>query len=67
MTLNNHVMRRICGKQLKNSKMVGFHPARKWEKNLPMVPPLDHFQGKIKIAHLMPEQSVRQDDRFFTT
>ena len=34
-------------------------------KNHPMVPPLIHFQGKIKIAHLLPEQSARQDDHFF--
>ena len=31
----------------KNSKNVGFSTARK-EKNHPMVPPLDHFQGKNK-------------------
>ena len=28
--------------------IVGFHPARKWKKNHPMVPPLDQFQGKNK-------------------
>ena len=32
-----------------------------------MVPPLDHFQGKIKIAHLLPEGSAHQDDHFLQT
>ena len=32
----------------KTSKIVGFYAAKIWKKNPPMVPPLDHFQGKNK-------------------
>ena len=42
--LNNpSQMRKDC-EQVKNKQNVRFHAA----KNLPMVPPLDHFQGKNK-------------------
>ena len=36
-------------------------------KKHPKVPPFDIFKGKIKIAHLLPEQSAQQDDHFLKT
>ena len=40
---------------------------REKENIHPMVPPLDHFEGKIEIAHLLPEQLTRRDDPFLKT
>ena len=45
--LNIPSQRRRGNKQMKTSKIVGFYAAQNW-KNPPMVPPLDHFQGKDK-------------------
>ena len=45
MRLNNHSESRSGNEQGENSKIVGFY-VEKIEKNHPMVPPLDHFQGK---------------------
>ena len=42
MRLNNPSQMRKDYEQVKNKQNVGFHAA----KNHPMVPPLDHFQGK---------------------
>ena len=36
-------------------------------KNHPMVCPLDHCNGRTKIAHLMPELSAHRDDHFLQT
>ena len=66
MKWNNHDIRKRYNNQVKTSKIENFHPAKNG-KNLPMVPPLDHFQGKNKIAHLLPERSAHQDDHFLQT
>ena len=47
MRLNHHSQSRTGNEQGENSKIVGFY-VEKTEKNHPMVPPLDHFQGKNK-------------------
>ena len=41
--------------------------SEKIRKIHPMVPPLDNLQGKIEIAHLLPEGSAPQDDHFLQT
>ena len=48
-------------------KLLKVFSQQKIEKNHPMVPPLDHFQGKNKSNHLLPERSVHQDDHFLQT
>ena len=47
--------------------IVGFHPARKWGKIIQWSPLWINFKGKIKIAYLLPERSVRRDDQFMQT
>ena len=66
MRLNIPSHRRRGNNQLKTNKIVGIYAAQ-IEKNPQMVPPLDHFQGKIKIVHLLPERSAHQDNHFLQT
>ena len=49
------------------NKIVGFHPARKWEKIIQWSPLWINFKGKTKIVNLLPERSARRDDHFLQT
>ena len=44
-----------------------FHPVRKCKKFIQWSPFWIIFKGKIKIAYLLPEQSVHRDDHFLQT
>ena len=49
------------------NEIVGFHPARKWEKIIQWSPLWINFKGKIEIVHLLPERSACRDDNFLQT
>ena len=46
-------------------KILGFHPAGKWEKIIQCSPLWIIFKGKIKIDNLLPEWSACREDHFF--
>ena len=47
--------------------LLSLNPALKWKKIIKWSPLWIIFNGKIKIAPLLPEQSVHQDDHFLQT
>ena len=49
------------------NEIVGFHPARKWEKIIQWSPLWIIFKGKMEIAHLLTEQSAHRDNHFLQT
>ena len=51
----------------KTSTTEGFYAAKILKKIIQWSPLLIIFKGKIKIAHLLPEQSAHQDDHFLQT
>ena len=67
MRLNNQSQRRRGNKQWKTSNIVGFICSKKLEKSSNGPPLWIIFKEKIRIAHLLPERSARQDDHFLQT
>ena len=57
----------VGGKEGMNKKKEEQNHRVSSEKNHPMVPNLDHFQWKIKIADLLPDQLAPREDHFLQT
>ena len=64
---NNHVQRKTVEKQAKNLQYWRFHQERKCKNNHPMVPPLDHFQGKNKNSSPLARTNSASRRSFFAT